>query len=254
MGSLVAGSTPMKTLCLFLTVLATVHCDTVTRFQLLKTEGVIHAYDEQGVVVDGFKTKITVVKDETKDSIHNATKINDLVIDSPASSEKCNNGKKYIEDSRSTEFKSPVRSSPFYECDPNGAACRHTFTVEHTETSHFSAGITATWKGVITGSLGSSYSKSVTYRHEYSCDMAPGSCAYVTVSSHDWVSKGHTKEPGECVHETCTAWGECYCSDYLCDYNHPHVKVTWGKKLENGSLDANVKCVRYTTDKPNCQR
>merc|ERR1712236_51839 len=81
MGSLVAGSTPMKTLCLFLTVLATVHCDTVTRFQLLKTEGVIHAYDEQGVVVDGFKTKITVVKDETKDSIHNATKINDKIID-----------------------------------------------------------------------------------------------------------------------------------------------------------------------------
>jgi len=242
MGSLVTGSTAMKTLLLFLTVLATVYCDSVTRSRLLKTDGVIRAYDEHGVVVDGFKTNIIVVKDEPKDSIHNATKINDLVIDSPASSEEhCNHGKQYLEESRTTQYSSYVRGSSIFECD-SSSTCKYSIETTHTETSHFSAGLTATWRGVITGSLGASYHKSISIKEIFECKMAPHTCGYVMVSSHDYVSKGHTKEPGECLNETCTAWGECYCSDYNCAYNHNNVKVTWGKERAPGILDARLKC------------
>merc|ERR1712215_14024 len=161
MGSLVTGSTAMKTLFLTLLIITTVN--------LLKAEGVVNAYDEYGAVVDAFKPKTTAVEEE---STGNATQ---------TSADTCNTLHKwYIEEGTGSKYTSAVRASPKLECEDNGPSCVLTFSTSHTETATFSASISAEWKGVIGATIGGSYSKSTTYTASYSCELSPGQCAYVT--------------------------------------------------------------------------
>merc|ERR1712215_4538 len=137
MGSLVTGSTAMKTLFLTLLILTTANCDSLTTFTLLKAEGVVNAFDEYGTVVDAFKPQTIVVKDVTEEK-GNVTQ---------TLAESCNNfHKKYIEEGRGSKWTSPVRSSSVLECDANGPNCELSFSVSHTETAHFSMSLSATWK------------------------------------------------------------------------------------------------------------
>jgi len=241
MGSLVSGSTAMKTLFLTLLILTTVNCDSLTTFTLLKAEGVVNAYDEYGAVVDAFKPQPTVVKDVTEETANVTTNSGDT----------CNpNYRKYIEAGRGSKWTSHVRSSSVLECDANGPNCELSFSVSHTETAHFSMSVSATWKNIIGGTIGADYSKSTTYSKTETCSLYPGQCAYMTVSSHDGTSHGRTKETGACIHQTCNPNTGCVCHSYACDYKD--ISVTWGKKLGNGKLDGHTKCHRFTTDKPHC--
>jgi len=217
----------MKTFCLILSILTTVHCDSIVRVSLLKSEGIFTAYDEYGAAVSGFN-KTTVVKDDPE----SFDEIDDLDNGSPMPRDDCtdvsDSYKSYHEDGKSKYWKDLGRVTDIYRCDANGPDCKWQHQVTRTETASWSVSLSATWKGIITGTIGHEYSSSVSYSDTYNCDVKAGQCAYISMKTHKMYSRGRTtaKDHDNCG--TCyTPWGNPCCT-WPCE--HHNVRVDWGKK------------------------